>query len=429
MTTTFLLLALICYRAWLIGTGVPGSYAAMAVLAYAILPATLLHALAIWSEGLFLLFSLLSLYCIGCYERQQRPIYLFAVAAMIAAASLTRSMGLSLVTAFILYLLMNRVRKSLLPGLIAVLPIVFQLLLSVILRAESGSGYLDAFLSHYRGRSPGDFFSFLLGQVVAIGYGWYFNFEYWLPLVIGLGSVCLWGAVARFRARKLDGYYIAIYLLIMLLWPFPAESERFVSVIIPIFIGQALCLCQDRMSGPRFEPRAKVVATLIFLSFVNAIPGLNQLAQRYLAAPPEITRFRRCISWYQPDTQVAFRDTLAMKVLVEDLREAGRLLSPETRIFSIKPSLVGYYAGKVAVSTPIAADDNELRKRVADEKIEYFHLMNATSPSIGTPFYPYDRLAGSLTLLRVTKLYEGAGAPVVSVWARLKEVKAKRANE
>lgn len=235
MTTSFLLAAFICLYIWMRALGQTLLIASMSILLFALLPGTYVHAISILSENLYLLCTLTTFVAMARFEKCLEERFLWVAACGVALSMLIRNTGIALYLAFLAYLFIRQIAKRWWLGTLVLLPF----LLWQIVHGLNQPGYVSSFLQKYRADSSPQFFTQLYDQIIAVGTGWLENFytnSVGIPVAMFIGVLCLGGMVRRLYLKQMDGFYVLVYLLLISLWPFPAESKRLVFVIIPILL-------------------------------------------------------------------------------------------------------------------------------------------------------------------------------------------------
>ncbi len=421
ITTTLLLLAFAVYYAWLRTLGFGAHAAGLFVLLFALLPGTYMQALSVLSENLYLLISIGCLASVGKFEIVRREHWLWVATVCAAAAVLTRSAGVTLLAAFLLYLMFHRPRGSWRFVLGAILPVV----LWNFLGQHQSPGYLSSLVEKY-GPDP---VSALLHQfsleIRMLWFGWVGNFSTgsvgpWVTAFVG--ALSLLGALWRIFLRKLDGIYVGIYTGLILVWPFPAEAQRLLFVIVPVLLVQ--CLLLLKTLPPLALGRYRMPPEFLLALFIAVItaPDLLLTVKRFSQPmPDQMAPFRRSIDWYDIDPNDARANVIFDKSLTEHLKTLPNVVPENECIYSIKPSLVGYYAGRVSMNPPRpdfdAAAFNTFLKQTG---CRYFYLMGFLSPSYPVVYYPLARLGDALTVVSVSPGSPNPGRPV-GILAMLKD--------
>jgi hypothetical protein len=419
--TSFLLAALLVLYKWQRSLSISPWWAFALTLLFACLPGTYFQTLEILSENLYLLFSLLGLWMYRQAEMTRREDWLLGAAVVVAAATLTRTAGVTLLAALLIHLVfLKRSGRNAMAAVIALAPVAVWHLW------RGGGGYVSSLATTYGANPIAAFLDRLSLQATALWYGWIDNFASAPPLAIviaitAFGAICLTGLAGRLYARSLDGLYVSFYLLLMLIWPFPGESQRFVFPILPILMVQGFWLLGKL---PGFDVMRKRIAlapvvTLTALALVTLPQSLLHLHRFTTPLPTELLPFKHTAGWYHPDANIAAYQIHHSARVAAALKTAGTLVPPDDCILSIKPSIVSYYTKRFSKSPPAGATPiTDFNREMEQRSCSYLFLVAFSSPTFNEPFYPLGRLNGRVVVLEETRL-AGADSPTVAMLARL----------
>jgi hypothetical protein len=248
-----LIAAVACLFVWLRLEGIATRDAGWTALIFAAMPGTYLQSLAIHSENPFIALSLAAI----CAEHlaepgpgMRRPGAWWLAALAVAAASMMRAAALPLVLAFLLRLTLRRPPRWPLLAVTSAGPFCFWALWSKLHQAGL-SLYAMQLATTSNGNASGDVIDRIWNQASDIVNAWMkawlagsrLPFMYWLAFLFG--CICLPRWLGRLRKLKFDAIYLAIYLLVLLVWPFPAEVSRLTYVIVPILLGYSVLQMRD----------------------------------------------------------------------------------------------------------------------------------------------------------------------------------------
>lgn len=421
--TFFLLAALFVLYKWQRLLKISPWAAFTLTLLFALSPGTYLHTLEILSENLYLLLSLLGLFMYQRAESTGRQRWLFGAAIAIAIATLTRTAGVTLLAALLVHLLLSgRSRRNLIAAIVAITPVATWNLW------RGGGGYAASLATTYSTHPLATFVDRLDLQAKALWYGWVDNFVAIPPLEIGIaisafGVLCLGGLAVRLYMRRLDALYVAFYLSLMLIWPFPGESQRFVFVVLPVMMAQGIWLLSN-LPHPAFIRSSLVLAPQVVVLAGLALVALPQLLlqlDRFATPlPAELSSFRHTAGWYHVDPSIAAYQIQHSAKIVTALKTAESFVPNNDCILSIKPSIVSYYTKRQSKSPPGSATPlPEFQRELAERGCSYLFLVAFSSPTFNQPFYPLDRLNGQVTVLAETRL-AGPDSPVIAVLTKLR---------
>lgn len=407
MTTTFLLVAFLCLFAWLRTLGHTPFTAGMSTLVFALLPGTYVQAISILSENLYLLCTLVALVATTRFEKDRNERWLWYAASGVALSMLTRSAGVTLYVAFLIYLFVRRASQQWRLGLVALLPFM----LWETLHGLNQPGYVSSFLRNYTSGSQTRFLSQLHDQITSVGSGWIENFssnQVGIPVSALIAALCLGGLVRRLYLKQIDGFYAVAYLLLICLWPFPAESKRLVFPIVPILLVQGVELITALPEVSMLKRRFKIAALLFFGSIIlitlpTAVLTVTQFIQGGLAEGGYINVARAGIL---PDDRFVLGRKI--NIVENDLKKIPVKFKDGDCIYSIKPSIISYYTSVKSIVPPVSqVGAEEFKRMTAMSGCRFFYVMGFVSPTYSESLYPLDWLMpykirfDSLTTVRV----------------------------
>lgn len=326
----------------------------LVLLILATLPATLLLSTELWSEFLYL--SLSGGALIAALAARRYPPWWLLVALLAGLAAVTRGAGVVLIASLLMTLAV-RARRYVLPcSLLAVLP-----LLAVAALGLGGSGdYVEIF--SLRIGDPAALRDTVTGNLDALWQGYLTLFDPQpgrITEIVGAATLilALFGLMWRLGAHELDAYYVAGYLLLLLIWPYPDHAPRLVYAIAPLLIiltgvGMAsLGALFDWLLGSR--PASLPLLALLLLSCASSAP----LVGRYLTRPPaDLDGYHATRYWLGAASPEAGAADLRIKLAMARLmKNAGRVVPPRDCIYARHPQAVMFHARRV--SWPPASDD------------------------------------------------------------------------
>ncbi len=414
MTTTFLLMALLCFYVWLRTSGQTPFTAGMSTLVFALLPGTYAQAVSILSENLYLLCTFIAFVAVARYEKNQNLRWLWFAAIGVALSVLTRSAGVALYLAFMVYLFIRRVPQRWQLGIAALLPFVMW----QILHGLNQPGYVSSFLQNYTSASRPNFFPQLCNQIVVVGTGWLENFAanpVGIPVATLIGIVCLGGMAWRLYLKQMDGYYALAYLFLITLWPFPAESKRLVFVILPILLAQGMEVITALPAVTLLKHRFRAAIVLysgsaLLIIFPTVVLTVTQFIRGGLGESGYIAVVRAGIL---PDNRfVLGSETAAVE---DNLRKILNQLKESDCIYSIKPSIVAFYTSKKSIAPPPSrVSKDEFNRLTTESGCRFFYVMALVSPSYSESLYPLERLVSHVQFDSVVTLKVGGHERIFS---------------
>ena len=405
VTASALLLVFALFYWWSHHGGLTKSTAVLLVLLFSILPSTLMHALLILSENLYLIMTLACIAAVMAYEKSGRRHWLLIASLALAAAMLTRSAGIALMGAFFLYLILHRPKRAWLLGVIALTPVV----LWQFFRPRADRNYLDAFLETYRQRLDQGLVNAIFENAQGLWHGWVLDFtvsQIGVMVLTAAGMLCFAGAVYRAYRCKLDGFYVLAYLALLMIWPYPAESSRFIFVVVPFLLAQG-CFVFELFPRRKLGRFLKAPSPVFLIALIVVVlPHLILTAKRfYQGSSEEFSEFRHSAGWYALELSEALATVTTEKLLSDHMRKISEIVPSQDCIYSIKPSLLGYYAKRISTLPPRPHLDNrEFASYLAANECRFVYMVGFASPSFPILYYPLDRMRNSLTVVSVAYL-------------------------
>jgi len=403
ITTSFLLLSFLIFYYWLTLEKLTLELSLLVVLVFSILPGIYMQALSVHSENLYILLTLLSLLSVSIFEQKQEQRWLWIAVFAIGMASLTRSAGVTLIAAFVLYLWSCNQQKKWMFSLCSVIPFILWKIFGV----QAGISYTENVLKLYSAAPIETLISQLSIEMKALWHGWQTIFSLTQTgsiFLLAVALISLLGTGLRILQKKIDGYYVLCYVLLILVWPFPAEAQRFTLVITPILLFHGVYFI-SHVQISRLKSYQSWVLPVLFLSLITiqVLPDLVLAAQRFQTKLPEkLQAFRHHSMWYRTDLQSAYDYIDSFRAIDKTMIELSTQVAEDQCIFAVKPSIMAYHSNRMSKSPPIAS----VSARVFDREIEndgcqYFYFSSISAPSFHTQFYPMDRLENRVEIVSV----------------------------
>lgn len=392
-TTIFLLLALVAFYLWQLGEGIPEIQAAALVLLVAFTPESWLAALSVQSEYLYLLLSFLALSLMTRFQRHGQINALYGAAIMVALAALTRTAGVALYAPLLLALYRAPRKVSLLAAGAAILPMVLWHLLH-----QAQLGYGSALAAAYSSGFLHGLYRQLTTELPALRQGFANNFligDQFRFIADALGLVCLLSVAHRVSRLEADGIYVAAYLLLLLIWPFPEEASRFLWVVIPIGLGQVLLLPGFKSHGAKASQSFGITACLLMaITLVMTAPTLCHIASRYIAADKSSTPGAwGFVSWYGSDSRKAEESVSIQVTLIDALRRIPEIVPQDGCVLSVRPEWIRYYSHRKSSFPPLnSTPEPFFHIGIHDSGCDFIFAISSITSRYPLPMFPMDRI-------------------------------------
>ncbi|MDZ7842498.1 MAG: glycosyltransferase family 39 protein [Gammaproteobacteria bacterium] len=339
---------------------------AVACLAiYALLPKTLVYVTEIWSEFLYMALVLAVLVLLDIAARSASPRRvretLCAAALFIGVAVLTRTIGVALFAAFLVFLVLHPVRQRYLYVLIAVsLPVFWQVVKAV---NGYGGGYTEDLEKYF---SMSGIQVLLLDDIPAnaslllASWGRHFALTPAASWPLQAASLLLLilalaGAAQRAMNHRPDVHYAAVYLVIVLVWPYPEHNTRFLYPLIPLvlvylFIGANLIA--GAAGGPvQRHARAALVLGLLALVYPNAVFVVDRFHE---PVPDHIPGdYRHTRHWLRGhDIERIHHEADQKATVIRLLQRTRRHFGRRQCVYSAHPISTMLYSDRISIIVP-----------------------------------------------------------------------------
>lgn len=416
ITAVTLVLSCAVFLFWLRTLGLSPVMATLYMLVFALSPGLEMQALEILSEPLYLLFSLTALAAASRTEKTQDYHWVWLCSVATALALLTRTAGVALWAAFMLWLILRRPRREWLLGVASLFPFL-------VWQGWHLAGTY-AYLAPLQG-----------GHLAPGGHGLLAALRTWLlawstdvtgsifkpPFLLTAAVVAILGLAGSVRRLPaMDALYVLMYMTMILLWPFPAEASRLLIVILPVLLATAAqCLMPIQPAGAAI--RAGLALALLILVLPQTAFNLLRLGIPETAA---LSPYKHFNVWYTPDPKNAVFGMQWAAAVTGLLKSLPALVPPGECILSIKPALTALYSHRASYSPPAGSvPDRAFWAELRAQHCRYDLVLDAGSPAFPGRFYPLSRLLPvlrkRLTVVRAAPLSGIPGAPLAAVLIRL----------
>ncbi len=337
--------------------------AQLVVMCFALLPGTLLGLQGILSESWYLFLSAAFFFLMGESAQPATARRAAAAGAVLGLMIGVRSIGMVMLLAMLARFAVQQLRGTrdthpawIVPGA----AVAVAALLRILFPPASTANDYGAIWAGLLG-SPQDVPGYLAGQFAALTQSWAsFIALYWTddrPLVwiamLGLLVIVFAGLTLRLLSNRLDAWYVAGYLGVLLIWPFPGQMLRFLFPVMPLMLLQGAWLLVELA---RRRPSLRLVPWLApALILAVSVP-----AQAFLIGRADLAHAKGLNPVYEwlrkPGADEARRELGLQNRIFEDLRELGSSLPGDAVVAFYEPSYVALIANRRALLLPYPAD-------------------------------------------------------------------------
>ena len=399
-----LALALILIFVWIRRQGGDLLHASAVPVLVALTPSTIFIAMGVYSEPLYLVLSFAGFITL---LHPTRPVMRWYVSGLLFGLSaLARSVGIFAVASFIIYwLLRTRGQRYRMAPLIAVcLPAIWS-----TLKWARGwhTGYTDSVFKNGLQVGIENIVVQIPVNVEAIWAHFVRSFDLLaspyataaLVILIVPASVAF---LRRLRAGEMDALYVGLYLLILVLWPYPNHMQRFLLMILPFFVAYALWGTAEleRFSTSVLSARlARWSAVVVFACVI--VPStlfITVQIDQYAETPHE--HKTKHPDWYTRDSQA---ESLAAIDYRNAMLEAIATIEPYVPenecVTSTLSEVIQLHARRKSLRPPLPEAKLDALVQHVTACPYVLMVKTAAFPPVFTFYYPLTELKPQLTLI------------------------------
>jgi hypothetical protein len=250
----------------------------------------------------------------------------------------------------------------------------------------------------------------ILGNLDSFGYSWLRALViFWTGpadpkaiLASAIGLAALAGVAWRAARGEADGLYAACYLAILLLFPYPAHMYRLGLPIVPVLLAAAWWAVAEAARRISASPRReRYAAAASFAPVVLCVPAMLFVAERALAPAAPGERYARSdIAEFYRFSAGPLAASIADReiAIFGDLDRIRATTPADARIAWSLPDYIALLCGRIGLGVPDAADPAAFRAQLARRRVQYLYVnaqpMREEGPAAADPLVPA-RLAGA----------------------------------
>ncbi|NNE38059.1 MAG: hypothetical protein HKN08_07110 [Gammaproteobacteria bacterium] len=401
ITVTMLILSILIYFRWIYTLTSSLHWTLMSGLLLILLPANLIFAQELWSEFLFMIFLYGALLLNVNSTLTQK--YLLSSSLLVAIASLTRSIGIALIIAFIIFIIIRRTRHAIRYTLVCLVPF----LIWNFTRDTNSSreGYIQIFADTLTSVSLDNILDTSIDKIAT-----FYDSFLWLFSSIDTGHVhasfvnisvtatlvlVVIGFVARIKRLEMDALFLVTYLAIIFVWPFDNVYfvSRFLYPLIPLFLYYSYLGISGIFHDQTWHTRTQVL--FIAALFISILPSSTQYISRgYSDVQQDLSPFRRDRQWLMADTKTYGLGAIQnSKFIITSLQKVRGLIPEHECIFAIQAPIVMLYTKRITgILPPPQTSNEEFRNQFRECKYS-LAMPVIDSQGIYPEFYPLQRLS------------------------------------
>jgi hypothetical protein len=237
-------------------------------------------------------------------------------------------------------------------------------------------------------------------NVLMIYWGEPWQGRFVLGCLLGLAGA----AATAWRAARAepDGVYCALFVAILVVWPYPGQMYRLLLPVVPLVLASAWWAL-GRLLEKRFERAvARRIATYAAaLPLAFCVPALFYIAERAQLPQDESARYRRndIVDFYRIPFRTAAEAGASRQVAAFEDMDRIRASTPESaRVMWYGPGYIALLAGRFGVALDPPADAADMASQVRRSRPDYLYLSHVhprdSAHRMGDPIAPVAFVAG-----------------------------------
>lgn len=320
-----------------------------------LIPGLWIESLKLSAEHQYMFLSLLALYLLR--KNVQSNWSLVFIAIIIGLTFLTRTIGITLLPVFIIYLLKGRNHRHIraIPSYVAIS--LTPLLIWSIAKPDIQHSYFRDMLNIYS--SKNSIFDIPVTNLNAIINAWFENIGLYssnLPswhavIIIIAGALALYGIILRIRES--ENLYLLGYASVLVIWPYPEDMPRFVYPVLPLLLLSIFHAIKH--ISIFFQAGKATVYVFIILMMATVLPGMQEIAQRYRAAETLTTyQITHIPEFYTiRDLQKAYSTAVIWSEAAEIMKSLQPVSQAYGKTLTVKPQFLTFYSNIYAEKMPV----------------------------------------------------------------------------
>lgn len=419
VTTAMAALSIALTAAWLVRETRAPTIGLLLAVPFALSPGFHLLVLDPVSEPLLLCIILAVLINAGRLAEGRGSLVAFV--ALISLAPLCRMAGLALVAAAGAWLLACRIshwRSRLLAIVLMVLPALAWLAYRKLMPVQSG--YTESLTLPQMLTAFGGWQGLLLDQPLRIAQGFAVALRpgdspLW-AIYVPASLLACYGLARRALRRKFDAWFMAVYVLLVWCWPYPAEVPRLLLVTLPIYtlyVWEALSVLIGRWQPD--ESRRSLSAAMLLLAAFASITGpflFESIGRARMPVEPELEPFKRTAGFFLAADRATARDVLELLARIEfSLQKVAETVPRSDCVHTLDVGRVVMHGVRVrAITYP--PGDLSLREQLRE--CRYLFVEAPSSLQLQQPpLYPMDEAVGWTHPVFVSRM-SFRGQPIIA---------------
>ena len=370
-------------------------FAIGATLLTVLSPAWLMAAMRFSSEPLFACLLLAGL-MLASRERFRLAGLTFGLACLV------RSIGVTVLPAFVLWLVIDPSRRkgAMLPIALAILPYVAWEVFRTL--TASGTDYASDLSVVLGALSGGAAIEYVIQQGSAVISALSLALDQGPLALLAGGALIVFlipGWFSRFRAGKLDAYILPCYLALIAIWPYPWDMPRFLGPVTPLVLLSAA-------SALDAVPQARAAIAAVFSGWVALLAG-GMIFRLAVPVPEGLAAYKVSDPYYGAANHVQAVELLeTIRSFDTALENVPMVVPAEACVYSTVPEIAGFLAERRFV-TPETDVESGASTAENFPQCEFF-FVSLIGPAQGLPpYYPYSEVETATQQIFITTFPQG----------------------
>ncbi len=429
VTTSCLIGAIIVYILWLRESAVTKTASLYLALIFICLPASFLMNIDLWSEHLYLFFTMSVLFLIEKANANKK--YWIVVACIVGLIPLVRIVGVSFLAAFLIYLHIHKIHGRYKYFIISVFPILIWKTISISfspLDMNEGPLMIEGILLTFYQHDFVDILNNLFFvQFQNLWNGWHECID--VQKNIWSGIICasvlffaLLSWLPRLYKKKIDSIYLLFYLIIIWMWPAQDHDMRFMFVVCPILFYYSYLSFSMLMRNYTVKNISHIInyASILLILIIMLPTNLYAVHRLFTSIPPELSDYRNTRYWMtEPDNLQTEVSIIILNRMIESYKDAKQFIPEKDCVYSVHQEQFMFYTRRIAMPPPNADIVTEKTFKKGVRKCEYVQITHTTSHPYYPGGYPINELGGNYKYLSTTRLDTGNDIAVIGALLQL----------
>lgn len=403
VTSALLLPFSLLYVNWQTKNGMAEYNALLNSLLFLLLPVTLLLSTEIWSENLYIFFTILTLWSFQKTDGNSDK-WLYLSAFSCGLSIITRTAGITLAIALIIAIY-HRDKQKLFNAIILIsIPSILWFLVSRDINYEETylkHGFIDRykiFIDAYGGGLSG-LIKIIQNQLQGLWTGLQSQFHYsnntsTVILAVVIIITAGFSLFSRLMNLSIDALYVLIYSGLIFVWNHPDHNARFIYTIIPFVLFYSQLTISSILDEVKANSNIRVmmISFIPLLVFITILPPLILMTGRFVTTPG---KYYQHISndriWLTGDNiEMMYSQLIFKKKLIDSAVEIQEIVASDECIYSINREIIMLYSKRVSHTPPLRHVNQE--EFLNGLRHCRYLFVTGTPYANHEPLYPVDRV-------------------------------------